>query len=69
MYKEFIKVHGMSCGHCKQSIEKALNELDGVNSSVVNLSKGEVEINFDENKVNFNGVKEAIENQGYEFEM
>lgn len=69
MYKEFIKVHGMSCRHCKQSIENALNELDGVNSSVVNLSKGEVEINFDENKVNFNGFKEAIENQGYEVEM
>ncbi|TEB41039.1 copper chaperone, partial [Flavobacterium circumlabens] len=43
--------------------------LDGVNSSVVNLSKGEVEINFDENKVNFNGFKEAIENQGYEVKM
>jgi copper chaperone CopZ len=27
---EVINVEGMSCDHCKHSIEKALNGLDGV---------------------------------------
>lgn len=69
MNKDVIKVQGMSCGHCKQSIESALNYLDGVNSSEVNLSKEEVKVSFDENKVNFNDFKEVIENQGYEVEV
>jgi cation transport ATPase len=32
---EVINVEGMSCDHCKHSIEKALNGLDGVTSSEV----------------------------------
>jgi copper chaperone CopZ len=34
----FINVEGMSCDHCKHSIEKALNGLDGVTSSEVSLA-------------------------------
>ncbi|MEJ7422787.1 cation transporter, partial [Staphylococcus haemolyticus] len=30
MTNEVINVEGMSCDHCKHSIEKALNGLDGV---------------------------------------
>jgi copper chaperone len=64
---EVINVEGMSCDHCKHSIEKALNGLDGVTSSEVSLANGNVEVEFDENqKVAFNDFKEAIEDQGYD---
>jgi copper chaperone len=64
---EVINVEGMSCDHCKHSIEKALNGLDGVTSSEVSLANGNVEgIEFDENQVAFNDFKEAIEDQGYD---
>ncbi len=36
--KKIIKINGMSCGHCKASVEKALNALNGV-SAEVNLEK------------------------------
>ncbi|EHJ07390.1 copper chaperone CopZ [Staphylococcus simiae] len=69
MEKDVIKVLGMSCGHCKSSVESALNELNGVDSADVDLAKSEVSVQFDSNKVGFNDFKEAIENQGYEVEM
>jgi copper chaperone len=64
---EVINVEGMSCDHCKHSIEKALNGLDGVTSSEVSLANGNVgKVEFDENQVAFNDFKEAIEDQGYD---
>ena len=66
MTNEVINVEGMICDHCKHSIEKALNGLDGVTSSEVSLANGNVEVEFDENQVDFNDFKEAIEDQGYD---
>ena len=57
MTNEVINVEGMSCDHCKHSIEKALNGLDGVTSSEVSLANGNVEVEFDENQVAFNDFK------------
>ncbi|MGB4660557.1 MAG: cation transporter [Mobilitalea sp.] len=45
--KKIIEIKGMSCGHCQARVEKALNEIDGVeakvdlkkNRAVVTLSK------------------------------
>ena len=33
--ESIIKVEGMTCGHCKQAVETALNNLDGVQSATV----------------------------------
>lgn len=33
MKKEF-KIEGMSCGHCRKSVEDALNSIEGVNAMV-----------------------------------
>ena len=38
------KVEGMTCGGCKASVEKYLSELNSVTNVVVNLEKGEAEI-------------------------
>lgn len=35
--KKEIKVEGMSCNHCKMSVEKALKAIDGVESAIVDL--------------------------------
>ena len=34
------KIKGMSCGHCKASVEKNLSRLPGVESVTVDLSEG-----------------------------
>ncbi|GAQ18565.1 copper chaperone CopZ [Oceanobacillus picturae] len=61
-----LNVQGMSCGHCKMSVENALNNLNGVSEAVVKLESGKVDVSFDESKVNVEAMKDAIEEQGYD---
>jgi len=66
MEQKTLDVQGMSCGHCKMSVEGALKELDGVSAAEVRLEAGIVDVTFDESKVNVEIMKEAIEDQGYD---
>ncbi|UOQ83957.1 copper chaperone CopZ [Gracilibacillus salinarum] len=66
MGQKTLDVQGMTCGHCKMSVEGALNELDGVSAAEVNLKSGKVDVTFDESKVNVDAMKEAVEDQGYD---
>ncbi|AVQ99791.1 copper chaperone CopZ [Oceanobacillus sp. M65] len=61
-----LNVQGMSCGHCKMSVENALNNLNGVSEAIVKLEAGKVDVSFDESKVNVEAMKDAIEEQGYD---
>ncbi|WP_182201304.1 copper chaperone CopZ [Paraliobacillus salinarum] len=61
-----LEVRGMSCGHCKTSVEGALNELKGVTEATVNLEAGTVDVTFDENQVTKAQLTDAIEEQGYD---
>ena len=66
--EQTLNVHGMTCGHCKMSVENALNNLEGVQTAEVNLDAGNVAVTYDEAKVNQEAMKEAIEDQGYDVE-
>lgn len=59
-----LKVEGMSCGHCVNSIEGAMKTLGA--SAKVDLASGSVAINYEENKLTLETIKEAIEEQGYD---
>lgn len=59
-----LKVEGMSCNHCVNSIEGALRNLGA--SGKVDLAAKEVVVEFDESKLSLNAIKEAIEDQGYD---
>ncbi|RCW69793.1 copper chaperone CopZ [Saliterribacillus persicus] len=61
-----LEVKGMTCGHCKMSVEGALNELEGVNSAEVDLKEDKVMVNYDESKVSIEEMESAIEEQGYD---
>jgi copper chaperone len=61
-----LEVQGMTCGHCKMSVEGALNKMDGVSAAEVNLDSGKVEVKYDEAKVSLDNMKEAVEEQGYD---
>ncbi len=60
MNTKIIEIEGMQCNHCKMSVEKALNELDGITKVEVNIEskKAIIEIN---KKIENNKIKEAIE--------
>jgi Cu+-exporting ATPase len=63
--KKVLKVEGMSCGHCKMAVEKALMAVDGVESAVVDLAGKTAEVTLAkevENEV----LSKAVTNAGYE---
>ena len=62
---EKVKVVGMSCGHCTSSVEKALNDLDGVSEAKADLLSGEVTYES-EGKVDATAVADAIVKIGFE---
>jgi copper chaperone len=68
MEKITIKVNGMSCGHCVNSIEGSVGKLDGVNSVKVNLAEGTVDVEFNTAEVALSKIKETIDDQGYDVE-
>lgn len=39
--KQTFKINGMSCGSCKQTVEKALQRVDGITSAQVSLNPPE----------------------------
>ncbi|MDF2958502.1 MAG: copper ion binding protein [Paenibacillus sp.] len=59
-----LKVEGMSCGHCVTSIEGALKTVGA--KGKVDLASETVAVEYDENKLTLDTIKEAIEEQGYE---
>ena len=63
---ETLKVEGMSCAHCVNSVESSVGELQGVSSVKVNLANGEVAVNYDNSKTSLGEIKETIEEQGYD---
>ncbi|WP_209367160.1 copper chaperone CopZ [Sediminibacillus dalangtanensis] len=63
-----LNVQGMSCGHCKMAVEGALKNLDGVSAAEVDLEAGKVDVTYDDAKVSFEAMKEAVEEQGYDVE-
>lgn len=58
-----MRVEGMSCQHCVMRVKKAIDGLDGIISSDVQI--GLVKVRFDENKINLDIIKKAISEGGY----
>jgi copper chaperone len=60
-----LRVEGMTCGHCKKSVENALVNLHGVTLAEVSLEDGIVKIDFDSATVGLDVIKDAISDAGY----
>ncbi|WP_454192969.1 copper ion binding protein [Paenibacillus sp. Marseille-Q7038] len=59
-----LNVKGMSCGHCVKAVEGALESVGAKGN--VDLAAGKVSIEYDEQKVTVDQMKQAIEDQGYD---
>ncbi|WP_100488771.1 copper ion binding protein [Sporolactobacillus pectinivorans] len=66
MAKTTLDVKGMMGDHCKNLVTKTLKGLDGVSAVDVDLKSGEASVVYDEAKVQFSKMKEAVEEQGYD---
>mgnify|MGYP000998536145 CR=1 FL=1 len=61
-----LKIAGMSCNHCKMAVERGLSGLSGVDSAVVNLAEGTVQISYDPATVSTSDLQKAVEEAGYQ---
>ncbi|WP_307892502.1 copper chaperone CopZ [Bacillus swezeyi] len=66
MEQKTLKVEGMSCNHCVQSVEGSVGKLSGVEAVKVDLSAGKVDVSFDSGKVSLTEIVDVIEDQGYD---
>ncbi|HOG22868.1 MAG TPA: heavy metal-associated domain-containing protein, partial [Flexilinea sp.] len=60
-----MDIKGMSCEHCKATVEKALKSVDGVSQAVVDLKAGNAEITLSE-PVSDEALKKVVRDAGYE---
>jgi copper chaperone len=58
-----FKVEGMTCGHCAQTVTKAVEALPAVERAVVDLKAGEVAV---EGNADEGAVRQAIADAGYD---
>lgn len=68
MTKTTIKISGMSCNHCVNKIETALNNQQGVENAKVNLKKGIAKVKYDETIQTIDHLAAVVQDVGYEAE-
>lgn len=58
-------VEGLSCASCAQTVEKALNNIQGVEHASVNLTTEKATVIYDDALVNFETLSNTVEKSGY----
>ncbi len=58
-----LKIDGMSCHHCVMRVKKAIDEVNGVKSSEVDV--GSAKVVYDEAVTNGEAIEKAVEGVGY----
>ncbi|HKY47164.1 MAG TPA: copper ion binding protein [Acidimicrobiia bacterium] len=66
MNAKTLTVPGISCDHCKMSIEEAVSGLPGVDKVEVDIAARTVDLKFDEAAVGLDQIIDVIEEVGYE---
>lgn len=67
--KQKFAINGMSCNHCVATVEKAVNELPGIQKVKVNLKKNEGVVKFDESQINAQQIAEKVTAAGFDTEV
>lgn len=66
MKKISLKIEGMHCEGCSNRLTRVLKNLDGVNSANVSLENKKADIEYNEDTLNIEEIKEAISDAGFE---
>ena len=61
--EKVIKVEGMTCNHCKASVEEAANSIEGVQGKV-DLEQGILTLQMENDQTD--AVKAAVEDIGFD---
>jgi copper chaperone len=66
MSNKVLNVEGMSCDHCKMAVTRAVSALAGVSAVEVSLDNNTVTVDYEEDALSLEAIKQAIEAQGYD---
>ncbi|MGM0460169.1 MAG: heavy metal translocating P-type ATPase [Bacteroidota bacterium] len=67
--KQVFYVKGMMCAGCSSSVEKSLNQAEGVRQANVNLASETATVDFDESITDRQELSEVVKDAGYELEV
>ena len=65
MKKTLFTVTGMSCAACSASVERAVNNLEGVVSASVNLTSGKLSVIYNEETLSQKDIEDAVTRIGF----
>ncbi len=60
-----MKVSGLHCENCCNTIERSLSKIEGISLAKVDLGENEVLISYDENKVEPDKIRKTIRKAGF----
>ena len=66
MKKVSLKIEGMHCEGCSNRLTRVLENLDGVTSANVSLENKKADIEYNEDILSIEEIKEAISDAGFE---
>jgi len=61
-----LTINGMSCQHCVRAVREALDAVDGVTVSQVDI--GSAQVSFDPALVSVASIEDAVRDAGFESE-
>lgn len=60
-----MKISGLHCEKCCNTIERTLSKIKGISLAKINLEENEVLVNYDENKVEPEKIRKTIRKTGF----
>ena len=63
-----LTVTGMTCGGCENAVKRAVRQIEGVEDVTASHTANQVDVTFDDAKVNAAMIRERIETLGYPVE-
>lgn len=60
-----LKIDGMGCTGCVNTVRNALTEVEGVSSAEVDLETASAKVHYDESKATPEQFLKAVEESGY----
>ncbi|KAF9688712.1 hypothetical protein SADUNF_Sadunf01G0016600 [Salix dunnii] len=64
-----LRIKGMMCTSCSESVERALLMADGVKKAVVGLALEEAKVHFDPNRIDTDDILKVVEDAGFGVEL
>jgi copper chaperone len=61
-----LNVPGISCDHCKNTIEGTVGELEGIEMVQVDIERRTVAVAYDDTEVSLPQIVAALDEAGYE---